>query len=155
MLDRQSLSLQLSDVSTMPCQGLSLSLTTQIPVPSIQYLPASSDISLFCPHQITSGTGVSCRNENYQNMTVHVNNSQHSHPSVASSVLNLKFLKAGQQLLNEVVNVHKALEQHSDKTRNLELQNQKVKESQETLKTLPSTHLLSCHSQKGRIFKTK
>ncbi|XP_018677300.2 uncharacterized protein LOC103973509 isoform X2 [Musa acuminata AAA Group] len=119
MLDRQSLSLQLSDVSTMPCQGLSLSLTTQIPVPSIQYLPGSSDLSLFCPHQTASGSGVSCRNQNYQNMTVHANNCQHSHPSVASPVLNFKYLKTGQQLLNEVVNVHKALKQHSDKAQNL------------------------------------
>ncbi|URD87412.1 Homeobox domain containing protein [Musa troglodytarum] len=68
----------------MPCQGLSLGLTTQIPVPSIH-----SDISL-CPHQTTSGSGVSCRNENYQNMSVHANNSQHSHPSVAAPVLNFE-----------------------------------------------------------------
>ncbi|RRT81437.1 hypothetical protein BHE74_00026771 [Ensete ventricosum] len=97
-LNRQCLSLQQSDVSTVPSQGLSLSLGTQIIVPSIQCHHTSSDISLFRPHQTTSRNGGPSRDENYQNK---------------------KYLKAAQELLDEVVNVQKALKRKSIKSQSL------------------------------------
>lgn len=118
-LNRQCLSLQQSDVSTVPSQGLSLSLGTQIIVPSIQCQHTSSDISLFRPHQTTSRNGGSGRDENCENKSTNANNFPYESASLASSILNSKYLKAAQELLDEVVNVQKALKRKSIKSQSL------------------------------------
>nr|XP_029119531.1 BEL1-like homeodomain protein 7 isoform X3 [Elaeis guineensis]XP_029119532.1 BEL1-like homeodomain protein 7 isoform X3 [Elaeis guineensis]XP_029119533.1 BEL1-like homeodomain protein 7 isoform X3 [Elaeis guineensis]XP_029119534.1 BEL1-like homeodomain protein 7 isoform X3 [Elaeis guineensis]XP_029119535.1 BEL1-like homeodomain protein 7 isoform X3 [Elaeis guineensis]XP_029119536.1 BEL1-like homeodomain protein 7 isoform X3 [Elaeis guineensis]XP_029119539.1 BEL1-like homeodomain protein 7 len=113
-LNGQNLSLQQSNVSTMQNQGLSLSLSTEILVPSFQYRPTSSDISLFGPHQSNLGNGGSCRDDDSGNKNMHANLSPYGVSSHTSSVPNSKYLKAAQELLVEVVNVRKALKHKAD-----------------------------------------
>ncbi|CAL9760596.1 unnamed protein product [Musa acuminata subsp. burmannicoides] len=115
IINRQSLSLQQSSVSAMQNQGLSLSLSTQMPVPSIQYQPNSSDISFIGSHQSTSGNVRPFRDEGFQNKSVHGNISPYGLSSLASSISNSKYLRAAQELLDEVINVRKALRQKAEK----------------------------------------
>ncbi|RZS24350.1 hypothetical protein BHM03_00057409 [Ensete ventricosum] len=115
IISRQSLSLQQSSVSAMQNQGLSLSLSTQMPVPSIQYQPSSSDISFIGSHQSTSGNLRPFREESFQNKSVHGNISPYGLSTLASSISNSRYLRVAQELLDEVINVRKALRQKAEK----------------------------------------
>jgi Associated with HOX len=82
--------------SAIQSQGLSLSLGTQIPVPVYQHRPSNST-------------------QDFSN-----NRSTYPDPAVQSGILqnvnsNLKYLKAAQELLDEVVNVKEALKQRGKK----------------------------------------
>lgn len=104
--------------STMQGQGLSLSLGTQVSVPTFHYLPATADISFSVPNQLTSISDDSCKKSSMLK-NVQVNS---SHPNVSylmSSTLNLNYLKATRELLDEVINVRKALVQKGAKNQNL------------------------------------
>ncbi|WOL11729.1 BEL1-like homeodomain protein 7 [Canna indica] len=116
MLNGQNVPSQQSDVPMIHSQGLSLSLGTQIPAPSLQYQHTNSDISPFLRHQTASGNCGVGTDGNCQNKVMHSNNSQYSTPSQASSIINSKYLKAAQGLLDEVVNLQEALKQKSDRS---------------------------------------
>ncbi|KAL6008097.1 hypothetical protein ACLOJK_033603 [Asimina triloba] len=129
-----NLQLQRPDVSTVHAQGLSLSLSTQIPsaipVPTFQYRNSNTDITFMGSHQSTSGDGAS-RDKNSLgkqsgntelspafsgcDRAIHVGTSPYGLSGLSGTISNSKYLKAAQQLLDEVVNVHKALRQESDK----------------------------------------
>ncbi|KAK1262914.1 BEL1-like homeodomain protein 7 [Acorus gramineus] len=86
----------------MQGQGLSLSLSTQIqasiPVSAFQYRQPSSEASFMgAPHQMNAD----------------------SEDKRLGAIPNSKYLKAAQQLLDEVVNVRKALKQKSDKSQSM------------------------------------
>lgn len=116
ILNGQSLSLQQSNVPTVQNQGLSLSLNTQMPVPSIQCRPVSSDLSYIGSHQSASGNVVSFSQETFQNKHMHGSALSYGHPNLTTLLIpNSKYLKAAQELLDEVVNVGKALKK-TDKT---------------------------------------
>ncbi|XP_042443704.1 BEL1-like homeodomain protein 7 isoform X1 [Zingiber officinale] len=108
ILHGQSLSLQQSNVALVQNQGLSLSLSTQMPVPSIQYQLASSDLSHIGSNQSASGN-VTLSQETFQNKHMHGSSLSYEHPVLTTMIPNSKYLKAAQQLLDEVVNVEKAL----------------------------------------------
>eukprot|EP00268_Persea_americana_P028265 TRINITY_DN2747_c0_g1_i1.p1 TRINITY_DN2747_c0_g1~~TRINITY_DN2747_c0_g1_i1.p1 ORF type:complete len:741 (-),score=168.16 TRINITY_DN2747_c0_g1_i1:364-2586(-) len=149
----QSFQSQRPDVSAIQGQGLSLSLSTQIPstiqVPSFQYhRHTNEDISFLGSHQSTSGDGGLCRDDGShtkqsRNAEFPSAYSGGGHPikgemlgsnpqcsaalkqmntdpsygfaGLSSTIPNSKYLKAAQQLLDEVVNVRKALKQDSEK----------------------------------------
>ncbi|XP_010932911.2 BEL1-like homeodomain protein 7 [Elaeis guineensis] len=119
IVNGQDLSLQQSNVSTMQNQGLSLSLSTQIPVPSFQYRPATSDLSFFGPHQSATGNSGSCRDDDSRNKNMHPNLSAYGVSSLTNPISNSKYLKAAQELLDEVVNVRKALKDKADKSQSV------------------------------------
>ncbi|KAM0951754.1 putative transcription factor Homeodomain-TALE-BEL family [Dioscorea sansibarensis] len=100
-------------------QGLSLSLGTQIPVPSFQYRSASSDISVLNSQQSPSVNAGSCKDDNSRNKNVHPTPTAYGISSMAITVPNSKYLKAAQQLLDEVVNVRKALKNKDDKSQGM------------------------------------
>ncbi|XP_077245384.1 BEL1-like homeodomain protein 7 isoform X2 [Tasmannia lanceolata] len=137
--------LQRPNVSAIQGQGLSLSLSTQIPstipVPSFQYRHTNANISF-------SGDDGSCRDDsspskhsrnaelapaysggdhaikgdilnNFQCSAalkqMHMDPSPYGMSGLTSTIPNSKYLKAAQQLLDEVVNVRKALKQESEK----------------------------------------
>ncbi|KAL0917245.1 hypothetical protein M5K25_012293 [Dendrobium thyrsiflorum] len=104
--------------STMQGQGLSLSLGTQVSMPTFHYLPATADISFSVPNQPTSLSDGSCKKISMIKH-VQVNSSHPSVPYLMSSTLNLNYLKATQELLDEVVNVRKVLIQKRGKNQNL------------------------------------
>lgn len=126
-------------------QGLSLSLSPQIPsgieIPSLQYRnPNSGFSSLLSPNSSASGKagdGSIGDNENSQNKQprneecMKFDASQFGLSSFSRTIPGSKYLKAAQQLLNEVVNVHKATKQHEPKK---ELR----KDSKETENSVPS-----------------
>uniref|UniRef100_A0A1D1YQP0 BEL1-like homeodomain protein 7 n=2 Tax=Anthurium amnicola TaxID=1678845 RepID=A0A1D1YQP0_9ARAE len=113
-LNGQNLSLQSSSVSGLQGQGLSLSLSTQIPVSSFHYTPGS-DISFVGSHQSTAGNGLPCRPDNARDKRI-VETSSYGLSNLAISITNSKYLRAAQQLLDEVVNVNKALKQKTEKS---------------------------------------
>ncbi|CAD5173238.1 unnamed protein product [Musa acuminata subsp. malaccensis] len=113
-----SLSLQHSNV-TLQNQGLSLSLSTQMPVPSIQYPSTTSNIPFFDSNQSTSGNVGSFREEHFQTRNFHDNASPNGLTSLTRLIPNSKYLRAAQELLDEVVNVRKALKQKTDKSQSL------------------------------------
>jgi len=115
ILNGQALSLQQSNFSNVQGQGLSLSLGTQIPMSSFKYQPWNSDVSMLSPHQ-SSGTGESCRDDNSKNKLLHANASTYGLTNLTSNISNSKYLKAAQNLLDEVVNVQKALKQKASKS---------------------------------------
>lgn len=120
-------------------QGLSLSLGTQIPsgiqMPSISYRnPNMGFASFLSPNPSISGEGGcrngSSRNEQSRNVEYFTPGfpggnqdsnkgdlSSYGMSSVARTIPNSKYLKALQQLLDEVVNVRKALKQHDSENR--------------------------------------
>ncbi|WOK92496.1 BEL1-like homeodomain protein 7 isoform X1 [Canna indica] len=118
IINGQSLSLQQSNVSALQNQGLSLSLSTQMPIPSIQYRP-TSDISFIGSHQSTSGNVGLFGEETFQNRSMQGNVSPYGLSSLTSSIPNSKYLKAAQELLDEVVNVKEALKQKADRSQYL------------------------------------
>ncbi|CAL9115728.1 unnamed protein product [Musa textilis] len=103
----------------MQNQGLSLSLSTQMLVPSIQYHPTSLDISFIDSHQLTTGTVGPLREESFQNKSMHSNISPNELSSLTSLIPNSKYLRPAQELLDEVVNVRKALRQKTDRSQSL------------------------------------
>ncbi|RZR70828.1 hypothetical protein BHM03_00001812 [Ensete ventricosum] len=112
IMNGRNLSLQQSNVPIMQNQGLSLSLSTRMPVPSFQYQPTSSGISLMGCHQSTSGNIGLLREEHFQNRSFPGNVS----PYGQSHIPNSKYLRIAQELLDEVVNVGSALTQRADKS---------------------------------------
>eukprot|EP00262_Sarcandra_glabra_P020818 TRINITY_DN845_c0_g1_i3.p1 TRINITY_DN845_c0_g1~~TRINITY_DN845_c0_g1_i3.p1 ORF type:complete len:725 (+),score=131.65 TRINITY_DN845_c0_g1_i3:751-2925(+) len=181
-------SLQQTHSSAVHGQGLSLTLSTQIPsaipVPSFQYQHVNPDISLLGSHQSTSGDGGSCRGDDISRTKQSRNTEfpppfsggdnllkeggaldnlqspsvlkpMHSNPALfglstlSSTIPNSKYLKAAQQLLDEVVNVRKALKQDSDKQHNFHVSSIGSKETDGggsngvTLPTTSSTSELS------------
>ncbi|KAJ0982382.1 hypothetical protein J5N97_010637 [Dioscorea zingiberensis] len=119
ILSSQSLSLQNSNVPATQGQGLSLSLSTQIPVPSFQYQSANSDISVLNSQQSASVNGGSCKDDNSRNKNMQPSPTPYGLSSLASTIPNSKYLKAAQQLLDEVVNVRKALKNKDDKSQGM------------------------------------
>ncbi|MQL81027.1 hypothetical protein Taro_013471 [Colocasia esculenta] len=109
-IDHNSSDLPSSSVSALQGQGLSLSLCTQIPVPSLQFQPANSDTLFMCSHQSPTGNSLSARDEG-----IHVEPSPSGLSKLACPITNSKYLKAAQQLLDEFVNVQKALKHKTDK----------------------------------------
>lgn len=110
-------------------QGLSLSLGTQIPsgmqMPTVSYRnnPNSVGFASF----LNSNSSVASREEQSRNAEFLLQGypgggnsdnkgdlSGHGMSSIARTVPNSKYLKAAQQLLDEVVNVRKALKQNND-----------------------------------------
>lgn len=120
ILNGQNLSLQQSNISTAQRQALSLSLSTQIPVPSFQFQPANLDISILSSHQSNLGDGRAFRDDICRNKLMHSNASPYDISSITSTIPNSRYLKAAQQLLDEVVNIQKALNQKTGKTQSLD-----------------------------------
>ncbi|XP_008796600.2 BEL1-like homeodomain protein 7 isoform X2 [Phoenix dactylifera] len=120
ILNGQNVSLHQSNVSTAQCQGLSLSLSTEIPVPSFQFQPANSDISILSTHQSNSGDGRAFRDDNSRYKLMHSNASPYGLSSITSTISSSRYLKVARQLLDEVVSVRKALKQETDKTQSLD-----------------------------------
>ncbi|RRT76266.1 hypothetical protein BHE74_00020272 [Ensete ventricosum] len=110
-----SLSLQHSNV-TLQNRHLSLSLSTQMPVPSIQYPSTSSNIPFIDSNQLTSGNVGPFREEHFQTRNFHDNASPNGLTSLTRLIPNSKYLRAAQELLDEVVNVRKALKRKTDKS---------------------------------------
>lgn len=115
ILNGQTLSLQQSNFANVQGQGLSLSLGTQIPMSSFKYQTSNSDISMLSSHQ-SSGNGEPCRDDNSRNKLLHANASPYGLTNLTSNISNSKYLKAAQNLLDEVVNVQKALKQKTSKS---------------------------------------
>lgn len=108
-------------------QGLSLTLSTQIPsaiqIPSIPYRNSDMGLTSFLSPNPTNSGEDGCRNgasrdeqmRNGENLPPNFQElakgelSQFSMSSIARTMPNSKYLKAAQQLLDEVVNVRKAL----------------------------------------------
>lgn len=94
--------------SAVPSQGLSLSLGTQIPVPVYQYQPSNSTQDF------------SNNRNTYPDPAVHTRMLQNvnSNLNLTHSISNSKYLKAAQELFDEVVNVKEALKQRGEKNQN-------------------------------------
>ncbi|PKA64039.1 BEL1-like homeodomain protein 7 [Apostasia shenzhenica] len=118
ILNGQNFSLQPSNGSATHGKGLSLSLGTQSSVPTFHYLPASADISFSVTNQSTSRNDGSYK-DNLPIKHAHMNSPQYGVAYFSSSTMNSKYLKAVQELLDEVVNVRKALKQKMEKSQNL------------------------------------
>lgn len=103
ILNEHNLSLQKS-MSGGQGQVLSLSLGMQIPVPSFKFQPAGSAVSVLNSNQSIPGNGEAYGNENSR-----------------SRILNSKYIKAAQQLLDEIVNLQKALKHKVEKTKSVNL----------------------------------
>ncbi|XP_010907730.1 BEL1-like homeodomain protein 7 [Elaeis guineensis] len=120
ILNGHDVSLHQSNVSAAQCQGLSLSLSTEIPVPSFQFQPGNSDISILSTDQSNSGDGRAFRDDNSRNKLIHSNASPYGLSSITSTISGSRYLKVAQQLLDEVVSVRKALKQKSGKSQSLD-----------------------------------
>ncbi|KAF7126767.1 hypothetical protein RHSIM_Rhsim11G0180900 [Rhododendron simsii] len=104
----------LQSMQNLQGQGLSLSLSTQLPsamqMPSIDYRNPNSGFSAFLnPNLSISGEG----SGNSDNMKSGI--SPYEMSSISRTVPNSKYLKAAQQLLDEVVTVRKALKPKESK----------------------------------------
>ncbi|XP_072998808.1 BEL1-like homeodomain protein 6 [Typha latifolia] len=119
ILNGQNLSLQQSSISTMQNQGLSLSLSTQVPMPPYQYRPSGADISFLGPNRSIPGNSGSFRDGNNINKQMHSYLSPHGQPDLTNSIPKSKYLKAAQELLDDVVNVKEALRHRADKSQSL------------------------------------
>ncbi|PSS29460.1 BEL1-like homeodomain protein 6 [Actinidia chinensis var. chinensis] len=140
----------LQEVQNLQGQGLSLSLSTQVPtsmqLPSIEYQnPNSGGFSSFMsPNLSISGEGhgrsVSIRdNESSENKfpknaeymppgfysdPMKTDMSSYGMSTIARTIPNSKYLKAAQELLDEVVSVRKALKQQDSKKDQLQSPNE-------------------------------
>ncbi|XP_068651413.1 BEL1-like homeodomain protein 7 [Aristolochia californica] len=170
------------NVSAIQGQGLSLSLGTQIPsalqMSSFQFRPGTTDISFVGLHQSTSGDrdDTTTRGEqprhpdllpaysdqemkgdvsnNLQNSTTLKQiNSDPNQYALTSTIPNSKYLQAAQQLLDEVVNVRKALQQDRERHQNfMSVGMQGLKESDGGSKgggSLPSSSGMSSNPQEA------
>ncbi|KAJ6829944.1 BEL1-like homeodomain protein 7 [Iris pallida] len=117
ILSGQALPLQQSNFSNVQGQGLSLSLGTLIQVPSFKYQPSNSDISMLSSHQ-SSMNGESCRDDISGNNLLHANASDYGFSNSTVNISNSKYLRVAQQLLDEVVNVQKALKHKENRSKN-------------------------------------
>ncbi|XP_022947365.1 BEL1-like homeodomain protein 7 [Cucurbita moschata] len=95
-------------------QGLSLTLSTQIPsgiqMPSIPYRNSDMGLASFLSPNPTSSGDDGCRNGSSRDEQLAKGElSQYSMSTIARTMPNSKYLKAAQQLLDEAVNVRKAL----------------------------------------------
>ncbi|XP_022763223.1 BEL1-like homeodomain protein 6 [Durio zibethinus] len=156
-------------------QGLSLSLGTQIPsgiqIPSIPYRnPNSGFASFLSPNPSLTGEGGSrnsssrdeqLRNAEYLPPGFSGGNqdsnkgdlSAYGMPSVARTIPNSKYLKAAQQLLDEVVNVRKALKQ-ADGEKNQSSQDNRMKSFKEDdggSKNVPSNQQESSNNSPNEL----
>ncbi|KAH7650600.1 Transcription factor MEIS1 and related HOX domain proteins protein [Dioscorea alata] len=113
-LRNQNSSLQPSNVTASPGQGLSLSLGTHIAVPSFPCQSANSDASHMSSHQSASVNSGSCRDDNARNKLMHANLSR-GLSTLVSTIPNSKYLKAVQQLLDEVVHIKNVLKNKENK----------------------------------------
>ncbi|XP_020269008.1 BEL1-like homeodomain protein 7 [Asparagus officinalis] len=104
-----------TNFSNVQGQGLSLSLGTQIPMSLFKYPSSNSDISMLSTHQ-SSRNGESCTDDNSRNKILNGNASPYGLTNLTSNISNSKYLKAAQNLLDEVVNVQKALKQKARKS---------------------------------------
>lgn len=120
MILGQNLSLQQPNVSTISSQGLSLSLGTRIPLLPLHYGPTCSSSSCLEPHQRTSGNDGPCRDENYQNESLHSTSSKYNLPNLACVIATSKYLNVAQELLEEVVSAWRTMKQKSEKSQSLE-----------------------------------
>ncbi|PKU65459.1 BEL1-like homeodomain protein 6 [Dendrobium catenatum] len=118
ILNEHNLSLQQS-MSSGQGQGLSLSLGTQIPVPSFKYQPASSVVSGLSSYHSNSGNGETYGNENSRSRILNANASPYGFTNTMSTVPNSKYIKAAQQLLDEFVNIQRALKKKADNTKSI------------------------------------
>lgn len=109
-------SMQQSNISAVQGQGLSLSLGTQIPASSFQFHAASSNVPALGSHQTTSGNIESTREDNSGDKQFHTYPAPYGLTTLASTIHNSKYMKAAQQLLDEVVNVRKALKSKLNKS---------------------------------------
>ncbi|KAI0504779.1 hypothetical protein KFK09_015732 [Dendrobium nobile] len=116
ILNEHNLSLQHSNISNVQGQGLSLSLGMQIPVPSFKYQPNRSDVAILSSHQSSSGNGEAYRNDDSRSRIQNINVPSYGLSNITSAIPNSKYLKTAQQLLDEVVNVQKALKKKTDCT---------------------------------------
>ncbi|XP_020697623.1 BEL1-like homeodomain protein 7 [Dendrobium catenatum] len=116
ILNEHNLSLQHSNISNVQGQGLSLSLGMQIPVPSFKYQPNQSDVAILSSHQSSSGNGEAYRNDDSRSRIQNINVPSYGLSNITSAIPNSKYLKTAQQLLDEVVNVQKALKKKTDCT---------------------------------------
>ncbi|XP_072956392.1 BEL1-like homeodomain protein 7 [Typha angustifolia] len=108
ILNGQNLNFQQPNMPNVQGQGLSLSLGTQILMPSFQYLPAKPEISTTNSHQLNLlGNGESHRDDDSR--------MKQMQSDVSRTIPSSKYLKAAQALLDEVVNVRKALKQKAQK----------------------------------------
>nr|CAD1828022.1 unnamed protein product [Ananas comosus var. bracteatus] len=98
ILNGQNLPLQQANFPPVHGQGLSLSLGTHIMVPPFQYAMVNGGI--YGPHGDDDAR------------------SKFMHSEVSRTISNSKYLKAAQELLDEVVNVRKDLKQKVDKNQN-------------------------------------
>lgn len=152
-------------------QGLSLSLGTQIPsgiqMPSISYRnPNMGFASFLSPNPSISGEG-GCRNgssrdeqsRNVEYLTPSFAGgnqdlnkgelSPYGMSSIARTIPNSKYLKAAQQLLDEVVNVRKALKQNDNEK--LMKDSKEGEDGSKNESTLPSGSVVSSNPQESAI----
>lgn len=114
VLRNQKSSLQPSNVMASPGQGLSLSLSSHIAVPSFLCQPANSDISHMSSHQSASVNSGPCKDDNARNKLMHANLSR-GLSTLTSTSPNSRYLKAAQQLLDEVVHISNGLKNKENK----------------------------------------
>lgn len=128
ILNGQTSSLQQSNFSNAYGQGLSLSLGSQILMTPFKYQPPNPDMSMLSSHP-SSGNGEPSRDDKSSNKILHANASAYGLTNLSSNISNSKYLKAAQNLLDEVVNVQKALKQKASKSQSKELNTSTGKEN--------------------------
>lgn len=103
---------QRAGVHGIGAQGLlSLSLGRQYPMPSFQYNASNSDVSFLGPHQSAARSSFHGRER-----SMYCEPAPPSLSDLPYPITNSKYLKAAQQLLEEVVNVQRALKQKTDRS---------------------------------------
>lgn len=113
-----NLSLQHSNISNVQGQGLSLSLGSQIPILPFKYHSAGSDVSVLNSHHSNQGNLDTYRNDESRIRFPDGSIWNYGGTDIRSTIIpNSKYLKTAQQLLEEVVNVQKALKKKSDDNR--------------------------------------
>ncbi|CAA6658938.1 unnamed protein product [Spirodela intermedia] len=113
MADRRSSSLESSNISGIRGQGLSLSLGTEIPMPSFHYRP-SSEISFAGSHQSSAENGLPSRDDRSRDKGI-AEASPYGIQNLVVTISGSRYLKAAQHLLDEVVNIHGALKNNRSK----------------------------------------
>ncbi|CAA7404053.1 unnamed protein product [Spirodela intermedia] len=111
IVDGQRLSHPGSSLHGIGGQGLSLSLGRQYSTPSFQYNASNSDISFLGPHQSAARNSFHGRER-----SIYCEPPPPGLSDLPCPITNSKYLKAAQQLLEEVVNVQRALKQMTEKS---------------------------------------
>lgn len=107
MADGRNPPLDPSSISGIGGQGLSLSLGTELPVPSFHYRP-SSEISFAGSHQPSAENALPGRDDHSRDKGV-AEAAPYGVQNLVVTVSGSRYLQAAQHLLDEVVNVHGAL----------------------------------------------